>query len=173
MYAPPPKSRKAAIGFTLAEVLISLAILGEIATFTIPKVLLVQQNARNNAVVKETAGMVSEAFRIHQLNGQVSGSTKAADLYQNLNYVSATNDSSWLIDGRQNETTEVCDSAYLCLKLHNGATIYPGTYSFAGTQSTQAIMFQVDPDGKVTDGTTNGPGKSVQFFLYYNGRLTT
>ena len=44
---------KRASGFTLAELLISLAILGVIATFTIPKVLYSQQDSQKKAVFKE------------------------------------------------------------------------------------------------------------------------
>lgn len=49
------------------------------------------------------------------------------------------------------------------------ATINP----FGGTASTNAVYYYVDPDGQVTDGTTNEPGKSVVLFLYANGRITT
>jgi hypothetical protein len=47
------------------------------------------------------------------------------------------------------------------------------SYYFGGTATTNAIWFSVDPDAKVTDGTTNGPGKAVEFWLYYNGAIRT
>jgi hypothetical protein len=103
----------------------------------------------------------------------VSTSTSIDDITQYMNYVSATSDSSWSVDSAMTGPTVVCDSSHPCLKLHNGATIYSGSGLFNGTETTRALSFLVDPDGKVTDGTTNGPGKSVQFFLYYNGRLTS
>lgn len=45
---------KSTHGFTLTELLIALVILGEIATFTIPKILNSQQNAKKAAIFKET-----------------------------------------------------------------------------------------------------------------------
>lgn len=45
--------------FTLAELLIALAILGVIATFTIPKVLTANQNGTFKAIGKETAAMLA------------------------------------------------------------------------------------------------------------------
>lgn len=47
-------------GFTLAELLIALGILGVIATFTIPKVLSVQQDARKKAVIKEVVAILNQ-----------------------------------------------------------------------------------------------------------------
>ncbi|WP_373531022.1 type II secretion system protein [Vampirovibrio sp.] len=170
---PGLKPLQSKAGFTLAEVLIALAILAEIATFTIPKILNAQQDGRNNAIVKETAATFSAAFEQHKLNGRLSTSTTAIDLYQYINYLGISADSSLSIDSVQTATTLVCDAPHPCIKLANGAAVYTGQYSFSGTQTTQAITFVVDPDGRVTDGTTNGPGKSVQFFIYYNGRLTT
>jgi hypothetical protein len=56
--------------------------------------------------------------------------------------------------------------------MHNGSTIaYRVDVSFGGSNSTNAIHFMIDPDGHVTDSTTNGPGKATSIFLYYNGRL--
>ena len=46
-------------GFTLAELLVSLAILGMIATFTVPKILYAQQSAKNAAVFKETVATIN------------------------------------------------------------------------------------------------------------------
>ena len=48
-------------GFTLAELLIALGILGVIATFTIPKVLQTNQNAQWQATGKEAIAMISGA----------------------------------------------------------------------------------------------------------------
>lgn len=54
------------LGFTLAELLISLAILGVIATFTIPKIIKAQQDAKFNAIAKEAATMVTGAYQQYQ-----------------------------------------------------------------------------------------------------------
>jgi prepilin-type N-terminal cleavage/methylation domain-containing protein len=52
------KRQKRSVGFTLTELLISLAILGEIATFTIPKILTSQQSAKRAAVLKESISTI-------------------------------------------------------------------------------------------------------------------
>jgi len=46
-------------GFTLSELLISLAILGVIAAFTIPKILSSQNDAQRKAVFKETYATIT------------------------------------------------------------------------------------------------------------------
>lgn len=74
-------------GFTLAELLISLAILGVIATFTIPKILSSQQNGQYNAEAKEVASMISGAYQAYSLNNTVSGSTTLGALTPYMNYV--------------------------------------------------------------------------------------
>lgn len=50
-------------GFTLAELLIALSILGVIATFTIPKVLQSQQNGKYNTMAKEAIATISQAYQ--------------------------------------------------------------------------------------------------------------
>ena len=47
-------SRRFPVGFTLAELLVAIGILGVIATFTIPKVLQAQQVDHRKNVFKET-----------------------------------------------------------------------------------------------------------------------
>lgn len=160
-------------GFTLAELLIALAILGVIATFTIPKVLSSQQDSRYKAIAKEVAGMVSGAYQAYQYDTTVQTSTGFKHLTPYMNYVRL--DSVTKIDDDYGSSgTDSCGAANRrCLMLHNGAALYYKTNeSFGGTQSTSVIWFRVDPDGKVTsDGLAGGPGRAAEFGLYINGRL--
>ena len=54
-------------GFTLAELLIALAILGVIATFTIPKILDSGTDSKRNAIAKEIAATVSGAYQNYKI----------------------------------------------------------------------------------------------------------
>jgi len=168
------RQRDAATGFTLAELLISLAILGVIATFTIPKILSTQQNSQYNATAKEAVSAVAGAYTLYKQNYTLSSSTTFGDLTPYLNYVKLDS-SGALIDDLYTHSTADCDtgSFHYCLRLHNGATLMYFYDNFGGTGTTNGIFFNVDPDGMVTDGTTNGPGKAIQFWLYYNGRISS
>lgn len=162
-------------GFTLAELLISLAILGVIAIFAIPKILTAQQSNAYNAAGKEAAAMIAGAYQRAQMAGIISSSTTSADLTPYMNYVSV--DTSTPIDDWQTGTTWGCTGAVRCLTLHNGGKLAYDTSNFAfrsgSTTQDNALLFQFDPDGRVTDGTTNGPGKALAIVLYYNGGLGT
>lgn len=164
--------QRAVRGFTLAELLIALTILAEIATFAIPKILTSQQNRQYNAEAKEVIAMVAAAYQQYQLNNTVTSSFGIKDITQYMNYVAI--DTTTTIDLWQTKGTESC-GAYsgICLRLHTGAYLkyWPADDTFGGTASTNAVPFLIDPDGKVTDGTTNGPGKSVYVWLYTNGRI--
>jgi type II secretory pathway pseudopilin PulG len=167
-------SRTAA--FALAELLICLLILGEIATFTIPKVLQSQQISSHNAKAKEFAGMMSEAYQKYKAaNGlSVPTNTSAADLTPYLNYLKVDTTSS--VDLRPRFMVVDCsNSAWMCLKLHNGGTLVIDTrYNFGGSSSTNALNFGFDPDSSYC-GTTSAstPGQGIEFWMYYNGKLRT
>lgn len=159
-------------GFTLPELLISLAILGVIATFTIPKILVVQQNGAYNASAKEAAAAIAAAFQLYTAQNQITSSTTVSSLTPYFNYL--TMDTSRTIDNKYGSTTLSCNvSGGGCLILHNGGALRYNGSVLGGTNTTNAFEFIYDPDGVQTDGTTNGPGKAVNFFLYSNGMITT
>lgn len=70
-------------GFTLAELLIALLILGEIATFTIPKILASQQNGQRKAVFKETLATISEALNTGFMSGELDPATNTSTYFLN------------------------------------------------------------------------------------------
>lgn len=155
----------------MAELLISLAILGVIATFTIPKVLNSSTNKEKSAIAKEAAAMVSEAYKTYQIDNTISQNFLLMDLTPYLNYISV--DTVSLIDHRNNAAFFDCSGTNrACYRLHNGAMLMFSTICFGGDLNIAAIPFSVDPDASYS-GLTTGPGKSVEFFIYGNGRLTT
>lgn len=70
-------------GFTLAELLISVTILGVIATFVIPKVLQTSSNSKKHAVFKEIISAYTQAnYSAYLLNTfTLGGGSCAADRY--------------------------------------------------------------------------------------------
>ena len=159
--------------FTLAELLIALAILGVIATFTIPKILESGSDSKFNSIAKEAAGMVSGAYQNYKLENTASASTTFGDLTPYMNYVKV--DTAILIDATYNSTTADCGTVNTdCIVLHNGAILLYITSSFTDTSSTSALIFNIDPDGKVTTtGAAGTPGKALPVSLYYNCLLYT
>lgn len=156
-----------ASGFTLAELLIALAILGVIATFTIPKVLNSQQNGKFKAIAKEDMSVVSAAYQQYVLTNGYNANIGLKDLTPYMNYVTVDT-SGAQVDDDQASGTYACTPTWPCLRLHNGSTLsYPASDTFVGTSTTDAVFAHIDPDGQV-----NANSKAVAVFLYYNGRLT-
>ncbi len=159
------RKRLGLAGFTLAELLISLAILGVIATFTIPKILSAQQNAADSAKAKEAMATISAAYQAYQQDNTVTASTTSASLIPYLNYVAR--DTSGYLDDIPNNSTYNCNSV-ICLKLHNGSMLAMRTSeNFNGTGSNNGWWFLLDPDGAPSNRA------SIAFVLYYNGRIST
>jgi prepilin-type N-terminal cleavage/methylation domain-containing protein len=160
-------------GFTLAELLVSLLILAEIATFTIPKILTSSQSTQSNAITKEAAAMMTAAFQQAQLSGSITASTKPSDLTPYLNSVSFDT-SGASIDALPGYASDTCTIGHPCLRLHSGAAVWlSDNNTFGGTANNYALQFAIDPDGQLKGTTSDGPSKAIKFVLYYNGRLST
>jgi Tfp pilus assembly protein FimT len=154
-------------GFTLAELLIILAILSVIAVFVIPKLLVSSTGNTYNSASKEVAQMLTVAYQNLQASGNLSSASKSTDLTQFINYPSV--DTTTSVDNAPTLGTISCSSGTnTCLKLHNGGMLtMNSTESFGGTNTTNGLWFVFDPDGIAS---TN---KSIVMYLLYNGRLTS
>jgi prepilin-type N-terminal cleavage/methylation domain-containing protein len=178
-HATKKRSRKQA--FSLVELLISLAIMGLVAVFTVPAVFQTSssgQSAKYTSMAADTAFMIMNAYERYRAESTtVAMSTTAGALTSYMNYVAV--DTSTPIDDWQGSGTWGCTSSVRCLVLHNGgrlaywATTYPFSSKPGTTSETYALLFQFDPDGRVTTGTTNGPGKALPIVLYYDGKVGT
>ncbi len=170
-WLPRPCHTRTPLGFTLAELLISLALVGVIATFIIPKIVSNSTQTSYKSMAKEVASMVASAFQQYQQQNTVSGSFKIANLTPYMNYVVVYTGGS--VDLAYTNGTIVCNGAAAgCLKMHNGSIFgyYPNE-TFTGTAANNAVWFWIDPDA-APDGTTNGPAKSMWFMLTASGRIT-
>ncbi len=168
-----PKSRKRFQAFTLAELLICLSLVGVIAAYAIPKLFNAQQGEASNAIVKEVAGMISDAYIKYKANGgDINGQTPAV-LMPYINYVKM--ETTGTIDYWPTVPGSIaCGAGAPCYTLHNGAKLRIWGCGMTGTNTTNAVGFIIDPDG-IDSGISlvDGPSKSIALMLYYNGRLAT
>jgi len=168
----PPRYIKCSVGeprgFTLSELLIALVILGVIATFTIPKVLQSQQDARFKSIAKETAGALSESFALFKAKSGITSTTSMNDISPYINYIRV--DSASIVDNRPTQGTVDCSGATrVCLLLANGSILnYATNVTFGGITNLNAVSALLDPDGKQAVG-----GEAVQFWIYTDGKLRT
>jgi prepilin-type N-terminal cleavage/methylation domain-containing protein len=139
--------KKTPKGFTLAELLIALMILGEIATFTIPKILSAQTNGRKNAIFKETISTLSALNNQGVTQGQVgpnSGSSSITYFSSNMNAIkicssNATTQGCWTAAMGATEATEGG------MILHNGA--YITGFNTSSTVFDSVVIDWNGPDG--------------------------
>jgi len=131
-------------GFTLAELLVALMILGIIATFTIPKILYSSQQQKKIATFKEVISTVSDLAYMANLKGDTTYLTS------NINAIKVCS-SNAVTQGCWTQTDDVgagesTEPGYI---LHNGATV-AGFNTFTGANGI--IVDWNGPDGPNTRG---------------------
>ena len=156
-------------GFTLSELLVSLAVLGLIAAFAIPKVLTAVGESSARAIGRETFGMISEAYQAIRANnnGNVPRSTTAQNLIDTMNYARAGTGGNGQGGGTNGTTASIV--------LQNAAQVAfdPADSFVSVTAGTNGVIgFTIDPDGSDTSGAAdtnaNGP---ITVYLGGDGRI--
>lgn len=160
-------------GFSIAELLIALLILGEIAAFTIPKIISAQQRSQSAAKAKEVAGMIAGAYQQYARSNQITTTTTAGVFTQYMNYTSIAT-TGQLDDIPPWNAVYDCSSNVTCLRLHNGGMLFTrNSGRYYGTSTSHMVDYFFDPDGIRTGLAADGPGKTVIFTVFANGRISS
>lgn len=164
-----PRHHPACRAFTLTELLITVAILGIISTFTLAKVLSGPTSAQKyKAQGKAALIEVQNAYTKFRLDNAPLTTTGPKDLTPYINYVKVDTVSVLDLEPGSTSTNKPCYGVYSCLNLHSGGTLRIGPYQFGNSASTNMIYFYFDPNGKF-----DGDYSSLRFFLYFDGRVKT
>ena len=174
-------------GFTLAEVLITLGIIGIVAAMTIPN--LIQKNFERQVVtkLKETQSILAQALKLSQEEyGEVEGwdlkawsSDSALLIANNLKpFLKIATDCGLvdtdkkciqseylLLNGQKHNKIYLNDKTYYKISLLNGSSIW--WRSTDGNGKT-LMMFFIDINGKQQPNTV---GKDLFLFSYENGAI--
>ena len=172
--------------FTLAEVLITLGIIGVVAAMTIPN--LIQKNFEQHAIskLKETQSILAQAFKLSQEEyGEVEGwdlkagnSESALLIANNLKpFLKIATDcgledidkkcipSTYLqLNGIKHDKNYINDKSYYKISLLNGTSIWWR----AAKENDTLIYFWIDINGKQQPNTY---GKDLFVFSYENGAI--
>jgi hypothetical protein len=132
-------------------------------------------SAKNTAITKEAASIISGAFSAYQLKHKLNSKMTTQDLLGYINHVKIDTSTKFrqvehgvLETKYPGSKLQSCTEKLPCLSLHNGGIIqFDPKQSFGGTTTTHALVFNVDPDGI---GTKDG---KISFYQFYNGRFST
>jgi prepilin-type N-terminal cleavage/methylation domain-containing protein len=148
------------VGFSLSELLISVAVLGLISALTLPAVYNSVQKNQKKAVLKESVSVVQTAF-LHCLNMGECSSGDYGKMYDNINATTLCKESdgsctfSYPIAGAPSESTNTNSVGYL---LQTGAYMW----GFQTDSVHQSDAFVIDFNG---EAAPNVVGEDVLYLL--------
>lgn len=137
-YRKPSISKKR--GFSLAELLFSLLILGILSAFSIPKILVAMNNAQKFAIMKETTSALSTMTYQGMTSSEVSSIPTAITYVKNhMNYIKWCDDIT--VDGCRTVPTSHVDHNNLPgFLMANGAIVYLSFYTTGSFLHTDFII---------------------------------
>jgi prepilin-type N-terminal cleavage/methylation domain-containing protein len=155
-------------GFTLSELLIALAILGLIATFTIPKVLTSVGEKGNLNVAKETLSSITSAYDVirSENNGYGATTISGRNILDRMNFVELFATAG---DAGSPRASTCVTGTTTCILLHNGAILQTTDADVFTTATLGTIAFKVYPDG----GGKVASAPALTALLTNDGRLIT
>lgn len=174
------------IGFSLTEVVITIAIVSVLAGLTVPAIMTSANNNKRLSVTKQTISLIGDALNDKLESNAVDTNAGFAQFVNvagggGLSYV------RYITSGAQRTIDQPPNSIGLCttgspcvftpgitniqaITLKNGGLLVFDTSFVFGTGVNAAIPLVFDPDGELT-GT--GDRNAVELWLYSDGRLRT
>lgn len=161
--------------FTLAELLVSLSVLGLVAAFAIPKVLLSVSDQSTKAAGREAFAMLNDAFMAYKATkgGIVDSGASGGTLFSFINYkqeltasTTPTFDQGLTLSSAATPTTELTVANGKAYEMLNGLVVAFRTaddMTENGTTNKGTLGFEVDPDG-------TGSAEPITIFLASDGR---
>lgn len=125
---------------------------------------------QNSAIAKEAASIISTVYSNYRLKSEPTAQTGPLALIDGMHYVSIQTNPKKEQNKRAQKNTSLqpCSKRLQCIMLHNGGILqFDAQQHFGGTASTNAIFFNLDPDGH------HGPQGRSSFYQYFDGKLTT
>ena len=174
------------IGFSLTEVVITIAIVSVLAGLAVPGIMTSANNNKRISTTKQTMSLIGDALNDKLESNAVDTNAGFAQFVNvagggGLPYVRyITSGAQRTIDSPPNSIS-LCNSGTTCsftpgvaniqaLTLKNGGLLVFDTAVVFGTGANGAIPLVFDPDGELT-GT--GDRNAVELWLYSDGRVRT
>jgi len=153
-------------GFSLAEALVSITLLGVLATILMP---MLYNNVGNDKLYHASIEGIAEialAYSKYQKQNMPDANTTATAILLNMNYVRLINNG--VMSVQLNGNDYACNNVTPCYLLHNGALVmFDADERFGGTGfNTNALHFILDPDA-------DGPNNGISLLMYFNGSFST
>lgn len=147
---------KAANGFTLAELLIALALLGIIAAFTIPKVIQASGAEETQAKLKEVVSTMEQAWYNQKMqNQQGVGNTLFASILPSLNVVESNAGSVSAVNAPYNGMAPAHPCTTAGMNADQGWIQFQNGVVISGLTTTQAngMLTAMPPVGSLANST--------------------
>ena len=148
-------------GFSLTELLMALMILSVISTFTIPKVISSQANAKKKAVFKEAIATLNEIFYLGNLKGEITNPLNDY-IWTKLNAVRFCSTDSVTEGCWAHSRPASCSGAEEGAVLHNGLVIAGmGPNNGTGPELKRSVLIGMVPRSRILKAMTSCHYKPV------------